>query len=91
MLISCRDQPTRYCVDANQTVADERNCQTGAYGHTWYYGGGRGFIPVGSRLSGGSFQAPRSGFSTPDGTVHGGFGGTGEHMASGHASGGAGE
>jgi hypothetical protein len=88
-LLSCSDPPTRYCVDQNQKAADERNCQTSSSSYHWYYGGNTGYVSPGTRLSGGSSQAPSEGFTTSEGTVRGGIGASGEAMSGGH--GGAGE
>lgn len=89
LLISCRDKPTRYCVDDDQQVVAESGCYSG-HGH-WYYHAGHGFIPRGTRLSGGSFAAPSSGFSTPEAaTSRGIFGHAGRSFGSGvHFGGGA--
>jgi hypothetical protein len=96
-LLSCEGTPppTRYCVDQQQRVLDDRECQqTTSGGHVWYYGRS-GYVPTGTRISGGSFQTPSEGFtsnsvSAEGGTVRGGIGASGE-AAAGHASGGAGE
>jgi len=99
-LTSCREKPTRYCVDADNTVVDERQCEDGrALGvhapYHWSYGGAHGFIPVGTRLRGGSTTEPVEGFSsrTSSGTVRGVIGGAGEAVSSGgsHGEGGGGE
>jgi hypothetical protein len=97
-LLSCSggNPPTRYCVDQNQTVADERDCENSTPGHHWYYGGPSGYVPSGTRISGGSTEVPSQGFTTPSGTVRGGIGASGEAVSSGaHAAtggeGGAGE
>lgn len=100
-LTSCRDKPTLYCVDTDNTVVDERQCEdnrpaSGGHGsYHWSYGGAHGFIPVGTRLRGGSATEPAEGFSSrvSSETVHGGIGGAGEaasHGVSG-GEGGAGE
>jgi hypothetical protein len=95
MLLGCREKPTRYCVDENQAVADERKCEQsgpsgGAYGaYHWYYGGARGQVPEGTRLSGGSTVAPEGGFSEPSG--RGVIGAAGEDASGGHGGGEAGE
>ena len=93
VLMSCRDQrPTRYCVDDYQSVVDDMQCNNNAGHHHWYYGGAHGFVPYGTRLSGGSTMTPRGGFSEAShaGTARGGIGGAGE-AASGGGHGGGGE
>lgn len=99
LLTGCASKPDRYCVDDNQKVIDPSNCrdpQHSAMGHYyhWYYGGARGFVPFGTRLTGGSFNTPSGGFSSSlSETSRGGIGAAGE-AATGHASahgGGAGE
>jgi len=96
-LLSCDGTPpTRYCVDQDQRVLDERACQqptTG--GHYWYYGGRTGYVPTGTRITGGSFETPSEGFTTSSGsvvggTVRGGIGASGDAAAA-HAGGGAAE
>ena len=95
MLLSCREKPTRYCVDGNQAVVDERKCeQNGPSGvgytpYHWYYGGARGRLPIGTRLSGGSTVPPEGGFSEPSG--RGVIGAAGEDASGGHGGGEAGE
>ena len=75
-------------------MLDDRECQqTTSGGHVWYYGRS-GYVPMGSRVTGGSFQAPSEGFainssSAAGGTVRGGIGASGE-AAAGHAGGGEG-
>jgi hypothetical protein len=90
MLIGCRDRPTQYCVDESQAVVDEKNCVAGNGGYHYYYGGGHGFMPYGTRLSGGSTTAPSEGYTTASGTVRGGIGGAGEAASGGHGGGGDG-
>jgi hypothetical protein len=72
-----------HCVDPNDIVVQEANCNEatprsgGSPGlYHWYYGG-HGFVPTGSRISGGS-AAPSSGASyhSSAGTVRGGLGST---------------
>jgi len=100
-LTGCRDKPTRYCVDANNTVVDERQCEDSRHAsgihapYHWSYGGAHGFVPVGTRLRGGSPTEPAEGFSsrTSSGTTRGAIGGAGEANSHGGigAEGGAGE
>ena len=98
VLIGCSQRPTRYCVDGNQNVVDEKKCEDGSYAGTsygryrWYYGGARGVVSNGTHLSGGSTAEPREGFVTPSGEAseRGVFGRAGE-AASGHGGEGAGE
>jgi hypothetical protein len=88
MLVACHDnRPTRYCVDSNWNVADELDCQRKDPRYQWHYGGGHGFVPIGTRLQGGSSIAPSSGFTSPsEGSIsRGGIGGAGEAA---HAGGG---
>ena len=93
LLIGCRSQQVRRCVDESQTVVDEQNClaqQSSGFhgGYHWYYGGPSGYMPMGTRMSGGSSTG--GGSSTSDsGTTHGVVGSAGE-AASGHSSGGDG-
>jgi len=94
-MTACKEKPTRYCVGVNNQVVDDRECQDDRrpYGgaHHWYYGGARGALAPGTRLSGGSTAEPAGGFSTPSesGTARGVFGAAGE-SASGHSGGGHG-
>jgi hypothetical protein len=46
----------RTCVDANNYVVSDRECERGTHGARWYYGGKN----LGGRMSGGSFE--RAGF-----------------------------
>ncbi len=95
LLLSCRDKPTRYCVDDYQSVVDDMRCQGGNDGHNnhrhyhWHYGGAHGFVPFGTRLSGGSSTPPAGGFSEAShaGTARGGIGGAGEAASGGHGGG----
>ena len=97
-LTGCREKPTRYCVDAGNTVVDERQCEdkshaaSGHVSHHWFYGGARGYVPLGTRLSGGSATEPSGGFSsrTSSATARGVIGGAGEAASHG-GRGGAGE
>lgn len=88
-LTGCQEKSTRYCVDADNKVVDERQCKdeqrpSGSLYH-WYYGGAHGFIPIGTRLRGGSTVEPAEGSSnhSSEGTVRGGIGSTGEAVSSG--------
>jgi len=64
-LAGCDSHETRRCVDSNQRVVDDRNCDTASQtpvpgtsyggGHRWYYGGYSG--GYGSRAEGGSFSS----------------------------------
>jgi hypothetical protein len=100
-LTGCGEKSTRYCVDAGNTVVDERKCQdnshpVGSYiPYHWNYGGARGYVPLGTRLNGGSTTEPAEGFSsrTSSATVRGVIGGAGEAVSHGGGSGegGAGE
>jgi hypothetical protein len=99
-LISCEQRATRYCVDQNQRVMDDKLCEQsqpgpGFHYYHWYYGGARGRVPVGTQLSGGSYSAPSRGFVTPgqpeNGTVRGVFGRAGAAASGGHGEAGAGE
>src|SRR5689334_9162415 len=61
------------CVDGSDVVVDDRYCRdvpgtgyrsgaTGALGYYhWYYGGRSGHVPIGTRMSGGSYIAPSGG------------------------------
>ncbi|HEY1217061.1 MAG TPA: hypothetical protein VGE93_25830 [Bryobacteraceae bacterium] len=91
-MTACNGKPTRYCVGAYNQVVDDRECQdgrrtSGGVPH-WYYGGARGAVAPGTRLSGGSTSEPAGGFSTPSegGTARGVIGSAGE-TATGHAGG----
>lgn len=93
LLTGCGAKPDRYCVDDKQQVIDPKLCddpnqsRLGHYYH-WYYGGARGFVPYGTRITGGSFIAPSGGFhASPSATSRGVIGAVGEAM-SGHAGGG---
>jgi hypothetical protein len=56
------------CIDANQTVVDNSQCDNHVAGTRYYYGGsGRG---IGSRVSGGSYE--RGGFGHGFSSGHGG-------------------
>lgn len=80
--------PPRRCVDGKSAVVADENCEDqdrrgpvatgGHYPFRWYYGGGSGYVPPGSIVSGGSFAPPEgvTSFSHPTsgGTVHGIFG-----------------
>jgi hypothetical protein len=88
MLIACRERPTRYCVDEGQAVVDENNCIAGNGGYHYYYGGGHGYMPYGTHLSGGSTSAPSGGYTVAAGTVRGGIGASGEAASGGHGDGG---
>ena len=88
-LTGCQEKPTRYCVDADTKVVDERQCDkdqrtSGSHYH-WFYGGAHGFVPIGTRLRGGSTVEPTEGFSsrTSGGIVRGGIGGAGEAVSHG--------
>jgi hypothetical protein len=90
----CNSKPTRYCVDSNNSVLDDRDCpkvnaQPGV-AH-WYYGGAHGGVPIGTKLNGGTIVEPSEGFSTADESVtaRGVVGEAGE-SASGHAGSGEG-
>ena len=76
-LLSCGERPTRYCVDEDQRVIDENNCVAGHSGGGHFYYGRSGF-GSGVRVTGGSTSVPSEGFTTPSGTVRGGFGAAGE-------------
>ncbi len=97
-LSGCKEKPTRYCVGAGNTVVDERQCEddrrtSGSHvPYHWFYGGARGYVPIGTRLTGGSTGEPAEGFSsrTSSGTTRGAIGGAGEAASHGGA-GGAGE
>ena len=98
-LVGCGERATRYCVDPNQRVVDEKLCDQrpdpSAHYYHWYYGGGRGIVPLGTRLIGGSYSRPVGGFVTPaeadSGTTRGVFGRAGEAASGGHGEAGAGE
>jgi hypothetical protein len=99
-LISCEQRVTRYCVDQNQRVVDDKLCEQsqpnpGLPYYRWYYGGARGSVPLGTHLSGGSYFAPARGFVTPaeadNGTVRGIFGRAGAAASGGHGEAAAGE
>ena len=95
-LTGCREKSTRYCVDPGNTVVDERKCEDKAHAagiyvpYHWFYGGAHGYVPLGTRLNGGSATEPSGGFSsrTSSATARGVIGGAGE--AASHGSGGEG-
>lgn len=101
LLTSCDSRPTRYCVDENQNVADERQCEGncpagGPCRYHWYYGGASGVVPDGTHLSGGSTERPAGGFArapsgSEGGTERGVIGEAGEAASAGHGGEGAGE
>ena len=86
----------RRCVDENQKVVADENCEQdgdrdrgpvasgGIYPYRWYYGGSSTYIPPGGVAAGGSFTPPEgvSTFAQPTSgrTVTGVFGG---HSAGG--------
>jgi hypothetical protein len=83
-LAACRgSRPAEalHCVDANNRVADESNCQqkdraggTGFFPYFWYYGGSRG-LPNGATVTGGGYDPdPGRSYTSPGGTQRGGFG-----------------
>jgi len=88
-MTACKERPTRYCVDQNNQVAEDSHCEDQNGYHSpfyhWYYGGARGPIRLGTRLTGGSVSVPAEGFESPSqaGTVRGIFGAAGEHAAGG--------
>jgi hypothetical protein len=92
-MTACKEKRTRYCVDDNNAVVNEDWCRDEQRGphyfaHHWYYGGARGFVAPGTRISGGSTTMPAEGFATPaeSGTSRGVIGRAGE-AAAGHAGG----
>lgn len=98
LLVSCDNRPTRYCVDENQNVTDDRNCDNPYYTSTpyhryhWYYGGAHGPLSNGTHLSGGSVYAPREGFvsrsaSSGEVSARGVIGHAGEAASGGHGGG----
>jgi hypothetical protein len=100
-LTSCKEKPTRYCVDADNKVVDECQCEEDCHAsgshpaYHWSYGGAHGFVPTGTRLNGGSTVEPAEGFSsrTSSGTARGIVGEAGKAAAHGSSGGrgGAGE
>ena len=51
----CGGNDTAYCVDRNNDVVDNRQCDgLGTPGFFWYYGAGVGAARVGSHLKGGT-------------------------------------
>ena len=58
----------RRCVDENSQVVADQSCEDqdrrgpvaagGAYPYRWYYGGSSGYVPPGSVVRGGSYEAP---------------------------------
>lgn len=95
VLTGCNEQPVRHCVDANNRVVDDRYCGGNGVagrpgGFVWYYGGPRGYIPMGSTMSGGSLSPQAAPSSS--GTSRGVVGHAGEAAAGGaHGGGGGGE
>jgi hypothetical protein len=90
MLIGCREKPPRYCVDNNWNVSDQVDCERSDPGHHWHYGGGHGYLPIGTHITGGSSVVPAGGFSTPSsesGISRGGIGHAGEAASGGHGGG----
>jgi hypothetical protein len=83
-LVSCSRNTAQRCVDSQNIVVDERYCRdsvsSGYTPYHWYYGGTRGYAPIGSRMSGGSTVAPSPG------TSRGIFGGTGSSHGGGVSS-----
>lgn len=93
-LTSCSHKPTRYCVDGENRVVDDVDCQQPRSSpfynsYHWYYIRSRRSAAAGTILTGGSTVVPREGFSRP--TTRGVMGSAGEDAA-GHGGGeGAGE
>lgn len=99
LLTSCDQTSTRYCVDANQNVADDRNCEESDPGYRWYYAAGYHSQAIGTHIAGGSRTPPANGYraiSSSNGeessaaSERGGIGAAGEaasaaHGSSGHA------
>ena len=51
----CGGNDTAYCVDRNNEVVDNRQCDgLGSPGYFWYYGAGVGAARVGTKLKGGT-------------------------------------
>ena len=94
-MTACKEKSTRYCVDADNRVVEDQQCEDDKRqynpAHHWYYGGAHGVVVPGTRLSGGSTAQPAEGFSTPSksGTVRGVIGNAGE-SAAGHGGEGGG-
>ena len=88
-MTGCSSERER-CVDGNNNIVEDRNCQgptTGVY--HWYYGGSSSGGAVGSHVSGGS-TTPGAG-DADSATSHGVIGGAGEaHGAGGEGQGGGG-
>lgn len=90
----CHEESFEHCVDEDGNVVEPALCegghggpyvhgQTGSHLYRYWYGGRTG---IGSRVSGGSFEAPRGGVTSVHGsTTRGGFGSTG----AGHVGGGS--
>lgn len=94
LLLSCDDRQARYCVDQNQNVAEDSNCEPLPHaGYHWYYISSRGPFANGAHLSGGGYVQPPGGYLSGSGVVaaseRGVIGGAGEH-ASAHGGGGEG-
>jgi hypothetical protein len=82
------------CVDKDDMVVDDQNCQAAnqnsPYRYHWYYGGAGGYVR-GTAASGGSYSphagfdpVPSSAASAHSSVTRGGFGAAGESM--GHSS-----
>ena len=80
------DDDNAYCVDQNDQIVENENCDDDAYngGHSyfWYYGGshGSGRLVRGTRLTGGDRVAASN---VAENARRGGFGSSGRTSASG--------